>query len=725
MTKKSSSKKIVYQCKEALDKKKMEAWFEQTTSLDWYRMDNQLQQLLFKWFGNPTAERIAKMVQELPLVNAGIEIAVVQERLLHLDQFEGSYLGVDISEFMPELLILLEECNRRITLIDRGVEKANLWLIPIAEQAGADASLEAAIYFSSRGKAILDTDAVNTLWYTAICKKIVEGFPLPSKLTEDVKRRAAQRQITISEAAAVLSLNEHLPNFFSYSSAENEFIDSTFFRGVQWFKQTAFEPWVASIATEVDPQSISADGRGAWSLFYLCRSDLMLSRVSRVALESFCSLLSNGTVERSKPWRLINYDANLTKYDFIPMAAALIFALERIEPVNSYASIIKSATELLFGTQLTSGAWPLYTIDTQGHLMTTCIAIHALAITRPEGWEHVCQRAKQWLILQQENNGCWHVSGGPTVMITTLVMDAIDLADGHKVTFAMQAPTTSTPELLADDPNYDYSSQTYHNPDFPKFNSISLDDALEQMQPAITLVVATEVELKQALYLLKPQQGEHIDRVSYGLSTYYLGKFGHFPTVIVRSTMGIEGPTGATLTVNDVIQRWHPKVVVMPGIAFGRSKEKHGPGDVLIASAVIPYEDQRVGKEVVFRAAIPPSSPVLYNRFINALGWKFFRPDKTLVSTHYGHLLSGSKLVDDPVFKQLLFDKHPTAIGGEMEGSGVYAAAAANNVHWIVVKAVCDWADGQKHKNFQELAAASAMSLCEHVFSDPHALDGI
>ena len=31
-----------------------------------------------------------------------------------------------------------------------------------------------------------------------------------------------------------------------------------------------------------------------------------------------------------------------------------------------------------------------------------------------------------------------------------------------------------------------------------------------------------------------------------------------------------------------------------------------------------------------------------------------------------------------------------------MEGTGVYAAAYRNKVDWILVKAICDWADGNK-----------------------------
>jgi nucleoside phosphorylase len=53
----------------------------------------------------------------------------------------------------------------------------------------------------------------------------------------------------------------------------------------------------------------------------------------------------------------------------------------------------------------------------------------------------------------------------------------------------------------------------------------------------------------------------------------------------------------------------------------------------------------------------------------------------------------------------------PEAIGGEMEGAGLYAACYRAHVDWIIVKAICYWADGKKDLNKdkqQQLAAENA-----------------
>jgi hypothetical protein len=75
-------------------------------------------------------------------------------------------------------------------------------------------------------------------------------------------------------------------------------------------------------------------------------------------------------------------------------------------------------------------------------------------------------------------------------------------------------------------------------------------------------------------------------------------------------------------------------------------------------------------------------------------------------------------LIDDPDFKAKLQKEYPEAIGGEMEAAGAYAAAEFDKRDWIVVKAVCDYADGNKGENKQEnqeIAAQNAAKLVFHV----------
>ena len=132
----------------------------------------------------------------------------------------------------------------------------------------------------------------------------------------------------------------------------------------------------------------------------------------------------------------------------------------------------------------------------------------------------------------------------------------------------------------------------------------------------------------------------------------------------------------------------------MLGIAFGKDSEKQKIGDVLVASAIIPYESQRRSDDgsIEYRSPIPPSNSTLLNRFENVDGWKFDSIDGSACSIRVGQILSGEKLIDDPEFKSQLFKQFPTAIGGEMEGAGLCAVASEIGIPWILVKSICDTA---------------------------------
>ncbi len=60
-----------------------------------------------------------------------------------------------------------------------------------------------------------------------------------------------------------------------------------------------------------------------------------------------------------------------------------------------------------------------------------------------------------------------------------------------------------------------------------------------------------------------------------------------------------------------------------------------------------------------------------------------------------------------------------------MEGAGLTTASIQVGLPWILVKSICDWGDGNKHKKHQPLVAAAAASLVHHVLSHKGALDDL
>ncbi|MEC4880820.1 MAG: 5'-methylthioadenosine/S-adenosylhomocysteine nucleosidase [Scytonema sp. PMC 1070.18] len=274
--------------------------------------------------------------------------------------------------------------------------------------------------------------------------------------------------------------------------------------------------------------------------------------------------------------------------------------------------------------------------------------------------------------------------------------------------------------------------QSWYSQEFPDYKTVSAKESeLLKKEIEIVIITATDKELYAVGHLLKPyssksKRSKKILQISERQETYYLGKFGEYKTVLTQCEMGNKSSGAAPFATQAAIQLWYPKAIIMVGIAFGKTSIKQKIGDVLVASGIIDYESQRIGQEkTIYRAGMIRSNATLLNRFKNAKSWSFYRPDSSLCEMHYCSILSGDKLIDNFEFKENLFQEFPEAGGGEMEGVGLYASAERMNVPCILVKSICDWADGDKKDIYQKFAAASAVSLVHEVLSNKYALDSL
>jgi serine/threonine protein kinase/nucleoside phosphorylase/outer membrane protein assembly factor BamD (BamD/ComL family) len=229
---------------------------------------------------------------------------------------------------------------------------------------------------------------------------------------------------------------------------------------------------------------------------------------------------------------------------------------------------------------------------------------------------------------------------------------------------------------------------------------------------SILIVTATKMEAQAVLEVFSQATGKAWIRQPIGNKTYYnLGAHGGAPVFMVQSEIGTATPGGALLTVHQAIQDLQPQAVIMCGIAFGLRPDKQQLGDILVAKQLQYYEPQKVALQQgqMPRGDRITSSERLLDRFRSGDN------DWQGAQTHFGLVLSGEKLVDDPAFRDWLLKTEPEAVGGEMEGAGLYAAARDAKVDWILVKAICDWADGKKDDVAQPLAARNAAQFVLHV----------
>lgn len=242
------------------------------------------------------------------------------------------------------------------------------------------------------------------------------------------------------------------------------------------------------------------------------------------------------------------------------------------------------------------------------------------------------------------------------------------------------------------------------------------------------VVTATEIETK-SLHDVMP---EIIQRVVVGNNTYYLGQIGLYNVINVQCLqMGSLAPGGSSQTVSAALKEWDGiKAVIMVGICFGFDEDKQQIGDVIVSKSIRNYETRRMGKDhEIPRGGTYQSDTFLVNAFNNLiLSWENIGTDGEKKKLIIGDYISGEQLVDNADVRNKLRLESPEAKAGEMEGNGLVASCEAIRKPWILVKAICDFADGNKGKEKdkkQLIAAASAVRCCEAALRQSTAFESL
>lgn len=238
---------------------------------------------------------------------------------------------------------------------------------------------------------------------------------------------------------------------------------------------------------------------------------------------------------------------------------------------------------------------------------------------------------------------------------------------------------------------------------------------LGERTPRLLIATATQLERDTVLRIAAGIIGsaalpEFGSRRGY----FRLGNIGGVDAFLVQSEMGSVGPGGSLTTISDALDDIKPIGVIMVGIAFGVDEKRQKIGEIIVSRQLQSYELARVGtndsgrKVIKLRGDQVTGSTLMLSRLrIAEAGW-------TGRKVRFGVLLSGEKLVDNEDYRRELEGLSSEADGGEMEGAGLYSAAIDRNIDWIIVKAICDWADGNKSKNKarrQSIAAEQAVGF--------------
>ncbi|MEU8148392.1 hypothetical protein [Nonomuraea sp. NPDC048901] len=247
-----------------------------------------------------------------------------------------------------------------------------------------------------------------------------------------------------------------------------------------------------------------------------------------------------------------------------------------------------------------------------------------------------------------------------------------------------------------------------------------MDNFREEMRPVlgtstVLIMVATPEEKQAVIDAVTGVTGTTPRRHLLAFHTAFeLGIVSRARVLLAQTQPGSTGPGGAALTAQSLISQLNPDYLLLTGICFGLREGKQRLGDILVCTQLRITDHKKIVEptpgtpvEIPRGERVAPSVTLL-DRCQNA------RLTQDGPKIHYGPLLSGNVLLNSETARRLMIEANPDAIGGEMEGLGVYAAAAKGKVDWIVVKAICDWGMA-KDDDWHERAAHNAAEFVRDV----------
>jgi nucleoside phosphorylase len=206
---------------------------------------------------------------------------------------------------------------------------------------------------------------------------------------------------------------------------------------------------------------------------------------------------------------------------------------------------------------------------------------------------------------------------------------------------------------------------------------------------------------------------------------YYEARVNHensetfYKVILICSGMGSEP---AAIEITKALMKWHPRTVILTGIAGGvRDAENRLLGDVIIATQIVGYD---IGKKTdsgienrheVMRASYPllsriedfkPGKWALDPRILS-------RPDgkkRCYPKAHTGVIASGNRVIADSTTTPELQAYWSKLVGLEMEayGSALAVERADNPTQMLMIKSICDWTGPDKNDDWQDYSCSVA-----------------
>ena len=221
---------------------------------------------------------------------------------------------------------------------------------------------------------------------------------------------------------------------------------------------------------------------------------------------------------------------------------------------------------------------------------------------------------------------------------------------------------------------------------------------LKQCQ--LLLLTANQVENRTLIHLLYHAGGGKALRwrslTGLDNCTWTLAQLGSIQTVhLAPLDSGSFSKNGSRNAVERARKYFDPMLVVSLGVAYGANVGQQRLGDVLVSSEILPSDiAKRTEGRLELRGEIYPTSDHIRARWEALLSSEQQPKEAYGFHWYFGPMLSGGSVISDAEEKLRLLqaakNQGKKAVGGEMEGSGIYSIC--EKIPCIVIKGICDWA---------------------------------
>ncbi len=201
------------------------------------------------------------------------------------------------------------------------------------------------------------------------------------------------------------------------------------------------------------------------------------------------------------------------------------------------------------------------------------------------------------------------------------------------------------------------------------------------------------------------------------------------PLTILVSWFVDSGPIHAGLDLKPFLHEFQPRFAAMTGICAG-NRAKVQLGDLVVAEYAYHYDEGKMREGLSGQIAHQPEMKTVHptNLVVQCIkgfdGWKTavrerFPQTARLPDCYIAPMASGMAVRVDNPFPHLTEYYNRKTLAVDMEAATFYLALRGFPfMHGLVVKGICDYADGQKNDHYHDFAARASAIYILHFISE-------